>query len=106
MTDEDIAPPKPAAHSPEAHALLAARVPAAFDDAIQPVPSPCTSICKMNADRSLCTGCYRSLEEIRAWSRAEASGRRDIWRLLLARAAMPHLLKTLEGAKSGAYSGT
>ena len=106
MTDEDIAPPKPAAHSPEAHALLAARVPAAFDDAIQPVPSPCISICKMNADRSLCTGCYRSLDEIRAWSRAEAPERREIWRRLLERAGLPPLLNTLGNAETGPYSGT
>ena len=91
MTDDAIAPARPEAHSPEAHALLAARLPAAFDDAVQPVPSPCISICRMNADRSLCTGCYRSIDEIRAWSRAESPERRRIWRLLLQRAGLATL---------------
>lgn len=84
-----VAVAKPEAHSVEALALLEARVPAAFQDGLDPVPSPCISICKMNADRSLCLGCYRSLDEIRAWSRAETDERRDIWRRLLQRAGLP-----------------
>ncbi|MCW2238337.1 DUF1289 domain-containing protein [Azospirillum canadense] len=31
------------------------------------VPSPCVSVCKLTADRSHCTGCLRTLAEIRAW---------------------------------------
>ena len=91
MSDETVVPTRPEPHSAEAHALLAARVAAAFDDSVQPVPSPCISICRMNEDRSLCIGCYRSLDEIRAWSRSDAGERRVIWRQLLARAGMPHL---------------
>jgi len=86
--DDILAPLKPEPHSPQALALLAARVPAAFDETVDPVPSPCISICKMNDDRSLCLGCYRSIDEIRAWSRADAEARRAIWRLLLARAGI------------------
>ena len=89
MTEEALAPVKPEPHSPQALALLAARAPAAFDAAADPVPSPCISICRMNEDRSLCLGCYRSIDEIRAWSRADAEARRAIWRLLLARAGIP-----------------
>ena len=84
-----VAPVKPEPHSPEALALLESRVVRAFEYGIDPVPSPCISICKMNDDRSLCIGCYRSLDEIRAWSRAGADERRDTWRSLLARAGLP-----------------
>lgn len=52
------------------------------------VPSPCVSICKMNADRSLCLGCYRSIDEIRAWSKSDNAGRLQIWQQLLARAGL------------------
>lgn len=31
------------------------------------VPSPCVSVCKLTPDRSHCTGCLRTLAEIRAW---------------------------------------
>jgi predicted Fe-S protein YdhL (DUF1289 family) len=82
-------PVKPEPHSPEALALLESRVVRAFEYGIDPVPSPCISICKMNEDRSLCIGCYRSLDEIRAWSAAQADARRNIWRSLLARAGLP-----------------
>ena len=68
MIEATLAPVKPEPHSPQALALLAARVPAAFDRAVDPVPSPCISICRMNEDRSLCLGCYRSIDEIRAIS--------------------------------------
>lgn len=52
------------------------------------VPSPCVSICKMNADRSLCLGCYRSIDEIRAWSKGDNAMRLAIWQQLLARAGL------------------
>jgi predicted Fe-S protein YdhL (DUF1289 family) len=31
------------------------------------VDSPCIDICKLDDTRSYCTGCLRSLEEIRQW---------------------------------------
>ncbi|MEG0921163.1 MAG: DUF1289 domain-containing protein [Comamonas sp.] len=52
------------------------------------VPSPCVNICKMNADRSLCLGCYRSIDEIRAWSKGDSEVRLAIWQQLLARAGL------------------
>ncbi|QHJ01578.1 DUF1289 domain-containing protein [Xylophilus rhododendri] len=60
----------------------------AFDRCTVPVPSPCISVCRMNEDRSLCQGCFRSLDEIRIWSRSDAQERRAIWTRLLARAGM------------------
>jgi predicted Fe-S protein YdhL (DUF1289 family) len=52
------------------------------------VPSPCVSLCKMNADRSHCMGCYRSIDEIRAWSKAETAERQQIWLQALGRAGL------------------
>lgn len=54
----------------------------------EPVPSPCISVCRMSPDRSHCEGCFRSLDEIRAWSRADGVTRRAIWAQLLERAGI------------------
>ncbi|MDQ1259474.1 MAG: uncharacterized protein QG643_1298, partial [Pseudomonadota bacterium] len=31
------------------------------------IPSPCISVCRMNAEGSQCEGCFRTIPEIRAW---------------------------------------
>ena len=53
------------------------------------VPSPCVSVCTMSADRSHCLGCFRTLDDIRAWAGADSARRRAIWAALLARAGLP-----------------
>ena len=65
----------------------------------EPVPSPCISVCRMTPDRSHCEGCFRSLDEIRIWSRADSHLRRGIWRQLLYRAgiAVPVQPESAEG---------
>ena len=52
------------------------------------VPSPCIDICRLAPDRSHCEGCLRSLDDIRAWGKADAEQRRAIWRRLLQRAGI------------------
>lgn len=54
------------------------------------VTSPCISVCRMTADRSHCQGCFRTLEELRAWGKADAGTRRVIWGKLLERAGLAH----------------
>jgi len=44
-----------------------------------PVPSPCISLCKMNAATGLCEGCLRTIDEIIAWSRADDDFKRGVW---------------------------
>lgn len=39
------------------------------------IPSPCTNLCRMDARRGHCAGCYRSLDEIAAWAQADAPTR-------------------------------
>lgn len=53
------------------------------------IPSPCISVCRMNADGSLCEGCYRTIPEIRAWAQADSAQRLAIWARLAQRAGMP-----------------
>jgi predicted Fe-S protein YdhL (DUF1289 family) len=33
------------------------------------IASPCIGICQMSGDKTVCTGCHRSLHEIAGWSR-------------------------------------
>lgn len=40
----------------------------------------------MAPDRSMCEGCFRSLDEIRSWALADGAARRAIWVRLLTRA--------------------
>jgi predicted Fe-S protein YdhL (DUF1289 family) len=42
------------------------------------VPSPCTSVCRINAATGLCEGCFRTLAEITDWSRADDADKREI----------------------------
>lgn len=63
------------------------------------VPSPCVSVCRMTPDRSQCEGCFRSLDEIRQWSKADGEARRAIWVRLLQRAGAP-LPEALQGLET------
>nr|WP_236581972.1 DUF1289 domain-containing protein [Hydrogenophaga sp. BPS33] len=49
------------------------------------VPSPCISICKMNAATGWCDGCWRSIDEIVAWGRASDAQKLAIWEQIEAR---------------------
>ena len=42
------------------------------------VASPCISVCVMDAAGELCTGCFRTLDEIAAWSVLDAPARRAV----------------------------
>ncbi len=61
-----------------------ARTVNASDDAI---PSPCISVCTVNAETGLCQGCFRTLDEIAAWSRLTPDARRGIWQVIAQRMA-------------------
>ena len=50
------------------------------------VPSPCVSICRMDARSGLCEGCCRTIDEIAGWSRLDADGKREVWRRIGQRA--------------------
>jgi predicted Fe-S protein YdhL (DUF1289 family) len=49
------------------------------------VPSPCLSVCRMDPASEWCEGCFRTLDEIAAWSRMSDEAKRDVWRAIAAR---------------------
>ena len=50
------------------------------------VPSPCISVCRIDANSGCCDGCLRTLAEIAAWSRLDNDGKRGVWRIIEQRA--------------------
>ncbi len=51
------------------------------------VPSPCISVCVMDADGVICLGCFRTLDEIAAWSLLDTAAKRRVLDALPARKA-------------------
>lgn len=47
--------------------------------------SPCNSVCTMDEASGLCAGCFRTLDEIAAWSRLSDDERRAVLAALPAR---------------------
>lgn len=52
-------------------------------------PSPCISVCRMDAVTGLCEGCFRTLEEIAAWGAMADADKRAVWQELMRRAQQP-----------------
>ncbi|MGH6626259.1 MAG: DUF1289 domain-containing protein [Burkholderiaceae bacterium] len=57
----------------------------------QNVPSPCVSVCRMGTASGLCEGCFRTLDEIRAWSGLADEDKRRVWARVEQRALTPGL---------------
>ena len=71
--------------------LLAERalaVRAAGQIGTEDVQSPCISICRVDAVTGWCVGCFRTLGEISAWHRLDASAKRKLWRSIERRAGL------------------
>jgi uncharacterized protein len=51
------------------------------------VASPCISVCEMLPASGLCAGCFRTLDEIAAWSVLDEAGKRAVLAALPARRA-------------------
>ncbi|WP_345812624.1 DUF1289 domain-containing protein [Paraburkholderia sp. PREW-6R] len=43
------------------------------------VPSPCISVCRMDASTGWCEGCLRTIDEIAGWSLFSDDAKRGIW---------------------------
>lgn len=52
------------------------------------IESPCVNICVVHPETRICVGCYRSIDEIGAWSRMSPEARRDIMTVLPGRASL------------------
>jgi predicted Fe-S protein YdhL (DUF1289 family) len=53
------------------------------------VASPCISVCVLDPATAICTGCFRTLDEIAAWSVMDDAGKRAVLAALPARRAQP-----------------
>lgn len=42
------------------------------------IQSPCINVCQMDAVTGLCEGCFRTLDEITRWGRADEAEKRAI----------------------------
>ena len=51
------------------------------------LPSPCVSVCRMDAASGWCEGCLRTLDEIAAWGLMDNRGKRAVWALIEQRAS-------------------
>jgi hypothetical protein len=78
--------------SAEAMSRLAARAVAARE-LRRDLPSPCSSVCRMDTAREFCEGCLRTIPEIAGWSRMDDEDKRGVWRAIELRT----LLHTGEG---------
>lgn len=56
-----------------------------IDDGVR---SPCNNVCQIDNEKAWCLGCWRTLEEIAAWSSADDEEKRDIWQLIRQRSLL------------------
>jgi predicted Fe-S protein YdhL (DUF1289 family) len=61
------------------------------------IESPCVQICVVHPEMRICTGCYRTIDEISDWSRMTPEARRNIMDDLPARA---NQLKVRRGGRA------
>ncbi|PRY25240.1 hypothetical protein CLV78_102417 [Aliiruegeria haliotis] len=62
------------------------------------VDSPCVKLCVVHPEERICTGCFRTLDEIAAWSRMAPEERRALMKELPDRAPR---LKKRRGGRAG-----
>ena len=67
------------------------------------VASPCINVCHMNATTGWCEGCFRTLDEIAAWSTASDDEKRQASQAIAARRAQRHPVMPADDA---AFEGT
>jgi predicted Fe-S protein YdhL (DUF1289 family) len=67
----------------------------------EPVPSPCTSVCRMDPRTRWCEGCWRTLDEIAGWSTLDDAAKRAVWQQLALRRAGQATAEAQGGADRG-----
>lgn len=53
------------------------------------VPSPCVSVCRVDSATEWCEGCFRTLDEIAAWSRMADEEKKEVWHAIAQRLPPP-----------------
>ncbi|WP_082151495.1 DUF1289 domain-containing protein [Caenimonas sp. SL110] len=69
--------------------LLAERARLVADGGLVEVPSPCISVCRMDPVTQWCEGCFRTLDEIAAWSGLAADEKKQVWQTIALRLPTP-----------------
>ena len=54
------------------------------------IPSPCVSVCRMDTGSGLCEGCFRTLDELRAWGSCDDAAKKTIWVRVTERLVQTH----------------
>ncbi len=67
------------------------------------VESPCVQICVVHPTERICTGCYRTIDEITRWSKMDSNERAEIMQDLPDR--KPRLAKR-RGGRAGRLNGS
>ena len=67
------------------------------------IPSPCTSVCTIDAASGWCAGCLRTIDEIASWGSLDDAGKRAVWKRLPARRA--ELARAGAAAEAAAAGG-
>lgn len=65
------------------------------------IESPCVQVCVVHPEARICTGCFRTIDEIGAWSRMSPAERAEIMAALPARAGQ---LKKRRGGRAARLS--
>ena len=63
------------------------------------VPSPCISVCRMDAASALCVGCLRTIDEIAGWGLLDDDARRSVWAEIARRRARIAVVEPLPDAE-------
>lgn len=66
-------------------AAHAARVQTQTSD----IPSPCINVCRIDPVQGLCSGCFRTLDEIAAWGMSDDDSKRQTWARIAERLPVP-----------------
>ncbi len=67
------------------------------------IDSPCVKLCVIHPESRTCVGCWRTIDEISAWSRMSADQRREIMQVLPSRASQ---LTKRRGGRMGRVQGS
>ena len=65
------------------------------------VPSPCQSVCRIDPASEWCEGCFRTLDEIAAWSRMGDEAKRQVWQAIGQRIEQAALTPALSQRERG-----
>lgn len=57
-----------------------------------PIATPCVNICKIDSTERLCTGCFRTLAEVGAWTSLSPAQREAVMAALPARRQRYHIV--------------